>query len=291
MGDALGGFRPKQSLGQNFLRDENMVARIVDAFNDGVDALCPGAHVVEVGAGTGALTGRLLKTYPELLAVELDQRAVAYLEKQHPALAIEHADVLDLKWDKVSKERGGSLAVIGNLPYNIVSQIMFSLLEAPAGAIGIAVVMMQKEVAERIAAKTRTKSYGILSVVAQLYAKPKILFTVPNTVFYPKPSVSSAMVQFEFSPDPCLDVHNTTLTSSLRKVVRAGFNQRRKVLRNSLRVICDECDVELPEKWAGKRAEELPPPEFVELTQFIFREALATSEMVPDGDAPTTVWR
>lgn len=285
------GMRPKQSLGQNFLRDVNMVTRIVTAFDTGVEQLCPGAHVVEVGPGLGALTTQLVGRYPDMLTVEIDRRAVQYLNENFPGLAVRHADVLDTDWPGIAREMGKPLAVIGNLPYNIVSQILFSLLEAPSGTIGIAVVMMQKEVAERIIAKTRTKAYGILSVVGQLYSKPKILFPVPNTVFYPKPDVTSAMVQFEFKPDPCLDVRNTTLVSSLRKVVRSAFNQRRKVLRNSLRTLCDGNGVELPDKWSNKRAEELPPSDFVDMTKFIFHKDLENPETVAPNDRPTTVWR
>lgn len=285
------GIRPKQSLGQNFLRDVNMVSRIVSTFSEGVDELCADAHIVEVGPGLGALTTQLVERYPDMLTIEIDRRAVQYLHENFPGLAVQHGDVLDTDWPQVSEELGKPLAVIGNLPYNIVSQILFSLLEAPSGTIGIAVVMMQKEVAERIVAKTRTKAYGILSVVAQLYAKPRVLFPVPSTVFYPRPSVTSAMVQFEFRPDECLDVRNTTLTRSLRTVVRSAFNQRRKVLRNSLRTLCDENGVDLPEKWATKRAEELQPPEFVEMTRFMFQKNLETPEMVSAAARPETVWR
>ncbi|CDF33004.1 unnamed protein product [Chondrus crispus] len=285
------GIRPKQSLGQNFLRDGNMVSRIVQSFGAAVDELCPDAHVVEVGPGLGALTTRLVERYPDMLAIEIDRRAVQYLHENFDGLAVRHGDVLETDWPGVAAEVAKPLAVIGNLPYNIVSQILFSLLEAPSGTIGVAVVMMQKEVAERIAAKTRTKAYGILSVVAQLYAKPRMLFKVPNTVFYPQPDVTSALVQFEFQLDECLDVRNTTLTRGLRTVVRTAFNQRRKVLRNSLRTLCEEKGVQLPDKWARKRAEEVPPPEFVEMTRFLFEKELETPELVPLSDRPTTVWR
>lgn len=285
------GMRPKQSLGQNFLRDRNMINRIVQAFDGAVSEICPTARVLEVGPGLGALTESLFEKHPDMLTIEIDRRAVQYLGEAFPGLSVRHADVLDTDWPALSEEIGSPLALIGNLPYNIVSQILFSMLEAPSGSFGVAVVMMQKEVAQRITAKTRTKAYGILSVVAQLYAKPNILFTVPNTVFYPKPDVTSAMVQFTFEADPCLDVRNTTLTSSLRKVVRGAFSQRRKVLRNSLRAICDAQGVELPEQWADKRAEELPPAEFVTMTEFIFQKDLEQPSRVSLDERPITVWR
>lgn len=285
------GVRPKQSLGQNFLRDVNMITRIINAFDEGVAQLCPHAQVVEVGPGLGALTSRLVDRYPDMLAVEIDRRAVEYLNQHFPALQVRHADVLETNWPDLARDVSKPLAVIGNLPYNIVSQILLSLLEAPSGTIGLATVMMQKEVSERITARTRTKAYGILSVVGQLYSRPTILFPVPNTVFYPKPDVTSAMVQFEFKSDPCLDVRNVTLTSSLRKVVRCAFNQRRKVLRNSLRTICNENGVSLPDYWADKRAEEISPPQFVDVAKFLFAKDLEHPVITCASERPITVWR
>lgn len=293
-----GTLRPKQSLGQNFLRDATMAARIVDAFADARDDACPAARVVEVGPGTGALTGLLLERFADMRALEIDQRAVAVLSEEFPSLDVVHADVLQTDWRAVSRARGAEggegVAVIGNLPYNIVSQIMFSLMEAPAGAVHLAVVMMQKEVADRVTARTRTKAYGILSVICQLYARPTVLFPVPPSCFTPRPKVDSAMVRFDFQAHEELDVFNTTLTGGLRLVVRAAFNQRRKTLRNSLKVLCDEKGVELPERWTGKRAEELPPVEFLELTRFVFAKDLQTPVLVDRESAdarPDSVWR
>lgn len=313
-----GSIAPKQSLGQNFLRDASMARRIVQAFEGARAEACPTARVVEVGPGTGALTRLLLATFPDMRAVEIDQRAVAVLRAEYPALHVDHADVLDVDWGAVARgERdptGGRRAnsaspsvtpagsaqqflpsaVIGNLPYNIVSQILFALFEAPAPCVALAVVMMQKEVAERLTARTRTKAYGILSVVGQLYAKPSVLFPVPPSVFTPQPKIDSAMVRFDFEPHPELDVFNTTLTGGLRLVVRAAFQQRRKVMRNSLRALCEEHHVELPQKWATRRPEELPPPEFLELTRFIFADDLESPTLanreVPEPK-PVPVWR
>lgn len=285
-----GGMRPKQSLGQNFLKDRMMINRIVDTFDDNIQEICPEAHVVEVGPGLGALTERLGKTYPNMLAIEIDQRVVSTLTELYPGLNVRHADVLQTNWLQESQQSGKPLAVIGNLPYNIMSQILFSLFEAPAGCVSFALVMMQREVAERIVAKTRTKSYGILSVVGQLYSQPEILFSVPNTVFYPKPDVTSSMVLFRFIPDDCLDIRNRKLTSGLRTTVRMAFNQRRKVLKNSLKILCDEKEVKLPENWAAKRAEELTPQQFVLLTKYIFRKDIEEF-VINDDQIPSPVWR
>ncbi len=270
--------RPKQSLGQNFLQDENIICKIVAAFDEHRIRLSPNSTVVEIGAGTGALTSRLISSHPDMLAVEIDSRAVDVLQSAYPTLEVNHSDVLQIDWNQLSTARQAPLAVIGNLPYNIVSQILFSMLEARRGVIGCALVMMQKEVAERVCARIRTKSYGILSVVGQLYAKPTLLFDVPCTAFYPKPSITSTMVLLEFEPNECLDVSNTKLTTALRNIVRYSFQQRRKTIRNSLRTLCTENGIEVPEGWGGKRPEELSPQQFVELTKLMFGDLISNNE-------------
>lgn len=244
---------------------------------------------MEVGPGLGAITEPLLDIYPDMHAIEIDQRAVSHLKEHYPQLDVRHADVLDTNWGLLSDEVRAPLAVIGNLPYNVVSQILFSLLEARRGCIGLAVVMMQKEVADRIVAPTKCKAYGILSVVAQLYSRPKLLFPVPNTAFFPKPDVTSAMVEFEFVPNSHFDVTDLALAATLRNVLRTAFNQRRKVLRNSLRPICDEIGKELPDSFGKKRAEEISPTDFIRLTRFLYGEQMK-SGLWNENDR-TSVWR
>lgn len=255
-----------------------MIRKIVAAFDEHRVRLSPNSAVIEIGAGTGALTSHLISNYPNMQAVEIDSRAVDVLRTKYPTLDVNHSDVLDVDWHELYATRQAPLAVIGNLPYNIVSQILFSMFEARRGTIGCALVMMQKEVAQRICARTRTKSYGILSVVGQLYAKPTLLFDVPCTAFYPKPSITSTMVLFEFTPHDCLDVTNRKLTSALRDVVRASFQQRRKTLRNSLRTICTQQGIQVPEQWSGKRPEELTPQQFVQLTELIYSDSISNDE-------------
>ena len=281
-------FRPKQSLSQNFLQDENIIRKIVASFNEARQQLSPTSSVVEVGSGCGAITGLLLSHYEDMLAVEIDSRGVDVLREKHPKLNVLHGDVLDLEWGELSTQRNAPLAVIGNLPYNIVSQILLSMLEAPRDSLGCAVVMMQKEVADRVCAKTRTKAYGILSVVAQLYAKPRLLFDVPSTAFYPRPSVTSTMVLLEFAPAACMDVSNTPFTSALRNVIRTAFQQRRKTLRNSLRTLEG---LQVPEEWALKRPEELAPEQFVELTKAMYGERIANVNRVEGTEPIVPVWR
>ena len=251
--------RPKKSLGQHFLRDPNTIRKIAAAV--GAPA---GAPVVEIGPGTGALTEELLRHHPDLTAVEVDERAVAHLREALPGLDVRHQDVLDADWAVLAEEKGDKLWIVGNLPYYITSPILFSLLDARAH-LRRAVVMMQKEVAERLVAGPRTKAYGILSVQTQLLARPTLLFDVSRNVFHPKPDVTSAVVALDFDqPEPGVDVER------LRRTVRTAFNQRRKTLRNSLRPITSETGRDVPEELAGRRPEALEPEEFVGITRAIF---------------------
>ena len=251
--------RPKKSLGQHFLRDPNTIRKIAAAVG-----APEGAPVVEIGPGTGALTEELLRLYPDLTAVEVDERAVEHLRDALPGLDVRHHDVLETDWAALADEKGEKLWVVGNLPYYITSPILFSLLDARA-YLHRAVVMMQKEVAERLVAVPRTKAYGILSVQTQLLCRPSLLFDVSRNVFHPKPDVTSAVVALDFdAPEPGVDVER------LRRTVRTAFNQRRKTLRNSLKPITSETGRDVPEELAGRRPEALAPEEFVGLTRAIF---------------------
>lgn len=252
---------PKKSLGQNFLSDPNTARKIVAALQ-----APPGAPVVEIGPGTGALTRLLLDRYPDLTAIEVDERAVAHLRGQHPALDVRHADVLEVDWAALAAEKGGPLYVVGNLPYYITSQILFSLIDARA-VLREAVVMMQLEVAERLVAAPCTKAYGILSVQLQLFSRPELLFKVSRNVFFPKPDVTSAVVRLGFGGDE----ENVAGVdpSLLREVVRTAFNQRRKTLHNSLGAWTRERGIALPDAWTGRRAEELDPQAFVALARYL----------------------
>lgn len=226
--------------------------------------------MVEIGPGVGALTGVLLERYPNLIALEVDERAVTLLREQFPSLDVRHQDVLEVDWAALAAERGGRLHVIGNLPYYITSPILFALLEARPD-VREAVVMMQLEVAERLVAVPRTKAYGILSVLFQLYATPELLFRVSRNVFFPKPDVTSAVVRLAFDAEaPPVSGDEA---ERLRAVVRAAFNQRRKTLRNSLRRWTRDQGLALPPGWDRRRAEELAPGEFIELTRYLGRQA------------------
>jgi len=259
-------FRPKQSLGQNYLSDMNYIMKIVDVL---IDDSKEGSRVVEVGPGAGALTEQLVKRYPDMTAVEIDQRSVELLKERIPEVRVVHSDCLQVNWPAFAKFRGGRLSVIGNLPYHITSQILFTLADSHQ-FIRQACVTMQYEVAQRICAKPGTKDYGILSVVFQLYSRPQIMFKIPPSVFYPKPKVDSAMMKVDFAgKKPPQGVKR----SDLRQVLKTTFQQRRKMLRQSLKPLLKEHPgVELPEEFATKRPQHLTPEDFVELTKVIFGE-------------------
>lgn len=248
---------PKKHLGQNFLRDPNTARKIVAALGAG-----DGDAVVEIGPGTGALTGLLHERFPGMVAIEVDARAVRWLEAQHTGLDVRRGDVLATDWSALGRQMGGPLYVIGNLPYNITSPILFSLLDAH-DAIAEAVVMMQREVAERIVAAPGNKAYGILSVVLQHHTEAALLFRVSPHVFFPKPAVQSAVLRLVFRKADHL--FGTVTPDFFRQVVRTAFNQRRKTLRNSLRALCAVRGVTLPERWAALRPEALHPQDFLDL--------------------------
>ena len=232
--------------------------------------------MVELGPGPGALTRVLHRRYPEMLAVEIDSRAVAVLNEALPNLRVVQSDVLQVDWTALAELRGGPLSVIGNLPYHITSQILFCLLDNHR-AVRQAVVTMQLEVAQRVIAPTRCKDYGILSVLFQLYTKPRINFKLPPTVFYPQPKVTSALVTLDFlqpaEGKPLFDVD----PAALKQVLNLSFQQRRKMLRQSLKGLLAARDITLDEEWATKRPEELEPTQFIELTKLLFGPATAGS--------------
>ena len=236
-----------------------------------------GVRVVELGPGPGALSRVLLERYPKMTAVEIDQRAVEFLGDKLPGLNVINMDVLQCDWSQMAKERGGRLSIIGNLPFYITSQILFSLADS-WNAVDKAVVTMQYEVAERMVAKTSTKQYGILSVVFQLYGTPKLNFKIPPTVFFPRPKVDSALVTMEFRPHPALQSVNS---DKLRKVITASFRQRRKMLRASLKDLLNTHSLTLPEKWRTLRPEALTPLDFVALTKDIFGAENAGAAQLP----------
>lgn len=256
-------FRPKKSLGQHFLTDQNIIEKIASSIP--AEA---GHRVIEIGPGTGALTEALLSNFNDVHAVELDQRAIEVLNEKYPDLPVHHRDVLKVDWNELSigKEK---THVVGNLPYYITSQILFSLLESRA-MLADALLMMQKEVAERLVSDIRTKDYGILSVQTQLMCTPEILFSVSRHCFNPPPNVESAVVRLTFDKGEleCSDTH-------LKTVVRTAFNQRRKKLSNALKPIIDKEN--LPEGFNyDKRPEAWQPKLYEKLTAHLEKDGILT---------------
>ena len=247
--------RAKKYLGQHFLKDESIAARIADSLVSG----CP--QVLEIGPGMGVLT-KYLCNRPEIdfRAVELDAESVAYLHTHYPGLQVIEGDFLTLDLSSLYQ---APFAVIGNFPYNISSQILFKVYDNRA-LIPEVVGMFQKEVAERIAAAPGSKSYGILSVLLSAFYDIEYLFTVHEHVFNPPPKVKSAVIRLRRNGVTCLECDE----SLFLKVVKTGFNQRRKTLRNALKPMGVSME-SLPEELLVLRAEQLSVADFVRLTQCI----------------------
>ncbi len=242
----------KKSLGQHFLRDESICKQIVAALQEN-----PFKRLVEVGPGGGALTKYLLPLKEiDFKAVELDDEKVLYLEKTYPAIKgkIIHQSILDI--DAPFDEQ---FTVVGNFPYNISSQILFKVLDWKE-LVPVMIGMFQKEVAMRIVSQPGSKVYGILSVLVQAFYEVEYLFDVPPASFDPPPKVMSGMIRLKRKEESLViksEKHLTTL-------VKAAFNQRRKMLRNAVRGLFDETI--LQDEIFNKRAEQLSIQQFGELT-------------------------
>jgi 16S rRNA (adenine1518-N6/adenine1519-N6)-dimethyltransferase len=251
--------RAKKSLGQHFLRDQNIARKIVDGLilKEGKNA------VLEIGPGMGVLTQYLMqKEHIELKLIEIDRDSVAYLNKHFPSLSpsIISGDFLELELDKVFE---GNFSIIGNFPYNISSQIFFAVLQY-RNTVDSVVCMLQKEVAERIASVHGNKTYGILSVLLQTFYKIDYLFKVPPGVFTPPPKVMSAVIRLTRNERATLDCDEKLFF----QVVKQGFNNRRKTLRNALKNLnLAQAVTVLPVM--DKRAEQLSVDEFILLTRTI----------------------
>lgn len=250
--------KPKKSLGQHFLANREIARRISDALlvADGTVM-----NVLEVGCGTGALTQHLLQRSDILLkGIEIDGESIAYLRENLPAIMprLYEADFLKSDLRKIFPE--GDFCVIGNFPYNISSQIFFKILEYKDDVPQV-VGMLQKEVAERLSSGPGNKSYGILSVLLQAWYDIEYLFTVGENEFIPPPKVKSAVIRLRRNGRTELGCDE----SRFKQIVKAAFNQRRKTLRNSLKAI----GVEVPERYAGLRPEQMSVEDFIDLTKMI----------------------
>ncbi|HAL82801.1 MAG TPA: 16S rRNA (adenine(1518)-N(6)/adenine(1519)-N(6))-dimethyltransferase [Mucilaginibacter sp.] len=251
--------RAKKHLGQHFLTDKNIAAKIVESLRPENKY----SQVLEVGPGMGVLSDFLLqKPEYEVSLIDIDTESYQYLQKKYPQLGsrLINADFLEMDFQAFFK---GPMAIIGNFPYNISSQILFKVLDNRQQVVEV-VGMFQKEVAERCAAKAGSKEYGILSVFLQAYYKVEYLFTVKAGVFNPPPKVLSAVIRLTRNEKEQLGCDEKLFW----QVVKAGFNQRRKTLRNALSSLINK------EKMTGEpmldlRAERLSVEDFVRLTNMI----------------------
>lgn len=250
--------RPKKFLGQHFLNDQNIARQIVEALTIKAES-----NVLEIGPGTGVLTRYLIaKENINLKVIEIDWDSVAHLKKHYPGLEVIEGDFLELDLRTICKE---PFSIIGNFPYNISSQIFFKVLEQRE-LVDQVVCMLQKEVADRIASPPGNKTYGILSVLLQAFYNIEFLFKVSAGVFIPPPKVMSAVIRLERNARHRLDCDETLFF----KVVKQGFNNRRKTLRNALK------NLNLATEFTAlpifnQRAEQLTVDEFVYITQLMER--------------------
>ena len=248
--------KPKKHLGQHFLTDDNIARKITESLPAGNYPL------LEIGPGTGVLTKFLLRSgNPDMYFIDTDAEAVLYLKNHYPEHENRfiHADFLKVNLEQFFT---GNFVIIGNFPYNISSQILFRVLDHRVQVTHV-IGMIQKEVAERLAAGPGSKTYGILSVLLQAYYRIEYLFTVNENVFFPPPRVKSAVIRLTRNDTVRLDCDEELFF----KVVKTAFNQRRKTLRNSLRSFYIDYQRDNLEHLAGKRAEELSVEDFVRLTR------------------------
>ena len=256
----------KKHLGQNFLHDRGVIDKIVLA----VDPQA-GDRIVEIGPGQGALTFPLLRRHGELTAIEFDRDLHAPLQaaaREHGRLHLIEGDVLGVDFSALAAASGdatGQIRLVGNLPYNLSSPILFHALDH-APAVRDMHFMLQKEVVERMASGPGCKVYGRLSVMLQAYCTVTPLFIVPPGAFRPAPKVESAVVRMVPKPADGIDVQDRRLFAN---VVRAAFGQRRKTLRNALNGVADTSQIEAAGLRADARAEQVEVGGFVRLANML----------------------
>lgn len=254
--------RAKKKLGQHFLRDLGVARRIADTISPQAVGLTLGTlPVMEIGPGTGVLTRFLADAGRDLTAVELDSESVEYLHREMPDLRVIEGDFLKMDLDSVIC---GNMALIGNYPYNISSQIFFKVLDYK-DKIPVVSGMLQKEVAERICASPGGKVYGILSVLLQAWYDCEYLFSVPPGVFAPPPKVMSGVLRLTRNGRTDLGVDEAIF----RRVVKTAFGQRRKTLRNSLGALLGADNPIMLDQIMQLRPERLGVEDFIRLAKAV----------------------
>lgn len=261
--------KPKKFLGQHFLKDLQVAKDIADTIDT-----CPDIPVLEVGPGMGVLTQYLIPKNRPLKVVELDFESVAYLKENFAELGENIIEKDFLKMNLNSLFDGKPFVLTGNYPYNISSQIFFKMLDNKE-IIPCCTGMIQKEVAERIAAKPGNKTYGILSVMIQAWYNVEYLFTVHEHVFNPPPKVKSAVIRMTRNETQELGCNEKLF----KQIVKTTFNQRRKTLRNSISPILDKANPLSADPIFNKRPEQLSVEDFIELTNRV-EKALAQPDLL-----------
>lgn len=252
------GIRPKRRLGQNFLGDPNLVDRIVRTAN-----VTTGDHVVEVGAGTGTLTRALAASGASVVAYEVDQQLVPVLEAVLEGVEVELRNEDITKVDLNAALPGGPWTMVANLPYNVGTPLVLEVLRNVPNVDRL-IVMVQREVADRLVADPGSKAYGLPSVIARLNADSRIAFPVPPQVFFPVPEVESAVIEMSRIPAP-------QFAEAAIELAAAAFQQRRKMLRRSLDDVLEDPEAML--SLAGldptARPEDLEPEQFLRLAEVV----------------------
>jgi 16S rRNA (adenine1518-N6/adenine1519-N6)-dimethyltransferase len=251
--------KPKKRFGQNFLQDENILNKVVKEINPQSED-----KIIEIGPGYGALTQKLLSETENLIAVEIDNKLAIELKDRFPDLEILNEDFLETDLSKLTSQ-GKKLRIVGNIPYNITSPILFKLIENNE-LIKDAVFMVQLEVAKRMTATRETKDYGILAVVLRFFSETKLCFKISPNVFYPKPKVFSALVHIHFKEMKQFKEEQKLFIN----VVKAAFGNRRKTLKNSFsNSIFHKIDFSNSNIDLSLRAENLSVEDYIRLTQYV----------------------
>jgi 16S rRNA (adenine1518-N6/adenine1519-N6)-dimethyltransferase len=252
---------PKKQLGQHFLTDRNVIAQILLAIDPR-----PGERLVEIGPGQGAITLPLLKQHHALTVIEFDRDLITPLAIAAEGLGdltIVHKDVLLVDFGKLAGDE--PIRLVGNLPYNISTPILFHVMEHAEGIVDMH-FMLQKEVVDRMAAAPGSKVYGRLSVMLQALCEVEPLFDVPPAAFRPPPKVDSAVVRLRPKPAAEIGINDSGL---FERVVREAFGMRRKTLRNALQNVCEAAAIEAAGIRPDLRAEQVEVAGFIKLSNFL----------------------
>ena len=258
--------KPLKRFGQNYINDQNILNNIVKEISPNIND-----NLLEIGPGLGSLTKKLLDYIPNLTAVEIDKRVIDNLSNKFPQIKLLNDDFLNLDLHQLITNSHNKLRIIGNIPYNLTSSIIFKMIENNS-IISDSVIMVQTEVARRMIAHKGTKDYGILSILLNYFSEIKHCFRVSPNVFYPKPKVFSSVIHIFFR-----ELKESKEEQRLFiKIVKAAFGNRRKTLRNSFEnslssVGLENIDFESSGIDLSLRAEQLSIDEFKKLTQYVFK--------------------